>query len=422
LDASLLTLLVVQAFGAAAVGAFTSLVWTYAGGLLIGVGGSLATKYLAQHAALRGLPANLPFLVLFVGLLATPRRLLAEQRTPQRRTERPPWQPSSGVRITALTIGAALLLVAPRIAGTRLSTYTSGLTFVILFVSLGLLVRTSGQVSLCHMAFAAVGASTFAHALHAGLAWPLALLAGGLMAVPIGAIVAIPAIRLAGVYLAVATFGFGILLERIFYGTFLMFGAANSLKVHRPAIAGLHLDTDTRYYYVVLAAAVLCCGVVVIVRRSRLGRLLRALADSPASLTAHGVNTNLTRLFVFCISAFLAGIAGALAGPITGSASALSFDFSVSLVLLAVLAIAGRQPVVSAFIAATLYAVAPAYLTTTKANTYAQLVFGVLAVGAAIAAGRRVPAPRSSRRTAERASVSRHATRQSAAAPQPETA
>lgn len=407
LDAALLTLLIVQAFGAAAVGAFTSLVMTYAGGLIIGIGAALATKYLAQYKALQGLPVNLPFLVLFIALLVIPRRLLVERQAMKVRGERPPVRLPSGLHRAGLAAGVVALVVLPHLAGARLPTYTSGLTFVILFASLGLLVRTSGQVSLCHMAFAAVGASTFARALDAGFPWPLAVLAGGLMAVPIGAVVAVPAIRLAGVYLAVATFGLGILLQRIFYGTFLMFGAANSLEVRRPTLFGLHLTTDIRYYYVVLAVTLLCCAAVVVVRRSRLGRFLRALADSPAALTAHGVNTNLTRLFVFCISAFLAGLAGALLGPVTGSASALSFDFFVSLLLLAVLAITGRQPVLSAFVAAGLYAVAPSYLTTAKASTYAQLTFGVLAVGAAVVGQRAAAVVRPSRRVDERAGAGR---------------
>src|SRR5207237_8607812 len=113
---------------------------------------------------------------------------------------------------------------APRAGGACMPIYSTGLAYVILFASLGLLVRTSGQVSLCHIAFAAVGASTAARAVGAGFPWPLAVLVGGLMAVPIGALLAIPAIRLSGVYLAIATFGFGLVMQRLFYASMLMFG------------------------------------------------------------------------------------------------------------------------------------------------------------------------------------------------------
>ena len=235
------------------------------------------------------------------------------------------------------------------------------------------------------MAFAAVGASTFTHLHAAGLPWPFALLGAGLVAVPVGIIVAIPAIRLSGVYLAIATLGFGILVERIFYTTFLMFGTSGNLAPQPPSLPGLHLGTETGYYYVVLFVTVLCLLVVLAVNRSRLGRLLTGLSQSPATLTSHGVNTVVTKVLVFAVSAFLAAIAGAMMGPITGSASNLSFDFSVSLVLVAVLAIAGRRPVIGAFVAGGLYIVAPSYITSSNASTIFQLIFGLVAIVVVVA-------------------------------------
>src|SRR2546423_8969420 len=78
LDAILLTLLVVQAFGAAAVGAFTSLPLTYVGGLVVGVGGALATKYVVDVPNLAGFPPSLPFIVLFAVLLLSPKGRIVE--------------------------------------------------------------------------------------------------------------------------------------------------------------------------------------------------------------------------------------------------------------------------------------------------------------------------------------------------------
>src|SRR5207253_9485874 len=142
------------------------------------------------------------------------------------------------------------------------------------FASLGLLVRTSGQVSLCHIAFAAVGASTAARAVSVGVPWPLAVLLGGLVAIPIGALLAIPAIRLSGIYLAIATFGFGLVIQRLFYSSFLMFGGTFAIRAPRPHLDALHTNSDIGYYHVVLAVTIACCALVVVVRRSRIGRLL----------------------------------------------------------------------------------------------------------------------------------------------------
>jgi ABC-type branched-subunit amino acid transport system permease subunit len=137
---------------------------------------------------------------------------------------------------------------------------------------------------------------------------------------------------------------------------------AKVLKAPRPKISWLHTQSDTGYYYVVLAIALVCLLMVIGLRRSRLGRLLQGLAEGPIALDAHGTNTNITKLLVFCASAFFAGIAGAVIAPITGSVNPPPYDFSISLLLVAVLFIAGRQPVVGAFIAAAMYIVIPAYV------------------------------------------------------------
>jgi ABC-type branched-subunit amino acid transport system permease subunit len=327
----------------------------------------------------------MPFLILFLVLLATPSRRLIQRGTGRFRPGAPGTPLPRTAALVATAAGAAALIAVPSVVGTRLPVYTQGLVYVILFASLGLLVRTSGQISLCHMAFAAVGASTFSHLTRDGVPWLGAVLLAGLVAVPVGAIVSIPAIRLSGIYLAIGTFGFGILVQRLFYSQSYMFGSViTGQGAPRPDVPGLDLQSDKGYYYVVLAIAAVCCVVVIGVERSRLGRLLRALGDSPTALTAQGTNTNLTRLFVFCVSAFLAAIAGAVAGPITGAVSGLGFDFTISLMLVAVLAIAGSRPLLSAFVAAGAYAVVPDYFTGRRAVESVPVVFGAAAIVLAV--------------------------------------
>jgi branched-subunit amino acid ABC-type transport system permease component len=394
LDATLLTLLVLQAFGAAAIGRFSSLTWTYVGGLTVGIGQSLLSYLVGQHFMISAFgnqflqpwPANFPFLVLFGVLLFTPAKKLTERGARIVRRQLPPSQWPKQVRYGGAGLGALVLVVLPNIVSSRLPTYTTALAFVILFASLHLLVRTSGQVSLCQMAFAAVGATTYAHATSAGLPFPIAVLVGGLAAVPVGAIVAIPAIRLSGVFLAIATFGFGILVQQIFYPTSVLFGPSVTRFARRPSFA----HGGIAYYYVVLIVTVLCCLIAVGVRRARLGRLLQGLADAPRVLDSHGGRSNIVRFLVFCISAFLAGIGGAIIGPITGSASAVSFDFSISLTIIAVLFIAGRRPLLAPFIAAALYVVGPSYIQSNTASEYTTVVFGLAAIIVACGIGRTV--------------------------------
>jgi ABC-type branched-subunit amino acid transport system permease subunit len=326
----------------------------------------------------------MPFIILFVVLLLSPKRLLLEKgvRLARRLEFAPPLD--RAISLPSSLAGLVVLIFLPQLVGVRLPLYMTGLIYVILFASLGLLVRTSGQISLCHLAFAAVGASSFAHFAQYGVPWPLAVLFAGLITMPVGALLAIPSIRLPGIYLAIATFGFGILLQRLVFTNPVMFGFSDSLTAPRPHMSWLHVGTDTGYYYVILSITVACCGVVLLVQRSRLGRLLRALGDSPVALDAHGTNTNFVRLLVFCISAGLAGIAGALIGPVTGYADGLSFDYSVSLLLIAVLAISGRRAILSTFVAGALIEVVPGYITNATLSTYVPVIFGAAAIGATV--------------------------------------
>ena len=412
LDAVLLTLLVVQAFGAAAIGRFSNLSLTYVGGLVVGVAAALATKFTQPHPVLSGAPAAVPFVILFVVLLLTPRRRLVERVTPPRpEPDRSPLP--RAVTAGAVAVAAAGLLLVPAFAGARLPVYTNALAFVPIFLSLGLLVWTSGQISLCQAAFAAVGATTLSHlTTGAGLPWLLALLLAGLATVPLGALVAIPAIRLSGTYLALATFGFGILVERVAYRFGVMFGGDGFREAPRPRLGFLDATGDRAFYYLCLAVAVTGCVVVVGIVRSRLGRLLRALGDSPAGLEAQGLKTNTTRVLVFCLSGFLAGMGGALLISGVGTANGNTLSALNSLLWLAVLvAVRARSLVPAAFLAAAALAVVPTYAREFF-TSYSTMLFGFAAVSAALAGQR--PAwlqggPRHAERTGASPVAARHA-------------
>ncbi len=387
LDSILLTLLVVQAFGAAAVGAFTSLPLTYMGGLVIGVGGALATKYVVDVPNLAGFPPSLPFLVLFLVLLLTPKGRFVEagrRRLVQDRASLPPRLVWIGRAATVVA-----LVLAPQVVGTRLPVYSNALIFILVFLSLRLLVRTSGQVSLCQAAFAAIGAAAFSHfAEGLGLPWVLALVGAGLATVPVGALVAVPAIRLSGLYLALATFGFGILVERMVFATGLMFGGRGSRSAPRPGdLFGLTLNSDKGFYYVALTVVLVISVAMFWLNRSRLGRLCQAMADSPVALATHGANVRVTRVLVFCVSAFIAGIAGALFAALAGSIGGIGFGPFASLTWLTVLALAGPGEFGAAVIAALVLAVVPSYVDSPSYTEWQPVIFGALAVAASLRQG-----------------------------------
>ena len=397
LNAEIITLLVVQAFGAAAIGYFSNLPLTFVGGLFIGVAGALATKYAASVSWLTGLSAGLPFVILFIVLIVTPRARLAERRVVAATALRRSWYAPTRVRLGAGALALVFFCFVPSFVGVQLSTWSSALVYVMLFLSLGLLVKTSGQISLCHLAFAAVGAAAFGHfttSFH--MPWALALLLAGLVAIPVGALVAIPAIRLSGVFLALATYGFGILLEQMFYDTNLMFGpTTGGIAAPRPdvTILGWHLYSDKGFYYLLLAFVVLNVVVVTAILKGRMGRLLKGLSDSPVALETHGATVNVMKVLVFCISAGLAAIAGALLASLFSYGLGTNYSSFASLTMVAILTIVVVGDPWYAILAALAYGIVPGYITVANINTYLTIIFGLSAATFALQVNRALPVP-----------------------------
>src|SRR5207237_10001706 len=113
-------------------------------------------------------------------------------------------------------------------------------------------------------------------------------------------------------------------------------------------------DSNNYFYFVVLAVVAVSCVMLLAMRRAQLGRFFRAMADSPTALTTMGLGINVTRLIAFVVSAFFAGIAGALYIVLVGTTTPVSFPATSSLLYLAVLTVAGAMAgyLTSAFVAA----------------------------------------------------------------------
>lgn len=378
-----LTMLVLQAFGAAAIGAFASLPMTFVGGLALGVGSALCTKYFTT-GLLAGLAPTFSFFVLFLVLLFFPKRKLVRRSAVRPRPVSDwtaPWQ----VQVAGGLVLLVILLLVPSFAGIHLLAWTQALVATIAFLSLGLVVRTSGQVNLGQVAFLAIGACSLAHlTTDHGMPWGLAVLVSGLITVPIGALLAIPAIRLSGLYLALATFGFGLLLSFMFYTQDFMFGDLGSgLTAPRPKIGPLDFTSDRGYYYLVLVFTVAAAALVMGINRARLGRLLRALADSPTALATSGASTVVAQVVVFCIAAFIAGVAGALGASAQQVVSGDSYPPLLSLSYLALVMISLGKAPWYAITSGLAMMVVPSYLTGANTANWLSLLFGVGAVGLA---------------------------------------
>jgi ABC-type branched-subunit amino acid transport system ATPase component/branched-subunit amino acid ABC-type transport system permease component len=387
-NAIVLIFLVVQAFGAVSLGGFSSIPLTFLGGLVIGILASVLenmTTTVSWLSSFSGLPASVPFVVLFVVLLVTPRRKFTIFTGYVKRPA-PSWHGPTRLRVAVGIVVIGALALLPVVDPSKLDFFIPGLAVAILLLSLGLLVRTSGQLSLAATTFAAVGAVAYSQfKVGLDIPWILALLLGALVVVPIGLLIAIPAIRLPGLFLALATFGFALLMQQLYFPLSIGFTTATA---GRPMPRPTGFASDFRYYYVVLAFLVLSALGMIAIHRSRLGRMLRGLSDSPLAVGVMGLSTNTTKAIVFCISAFFAGVSGILYGMGVHAASSSDAYFSPfnSLVYLALLAI---SPFTSPWYAlfGVLSFVVTAFASGSNTTQWLNVIFGVFAILVAIQGG-----------------------------------
>lgn len=212
------------------------------------------------------------------------------------------------------------------------------LVFSIAIVGLNLLIGYSGQLSLGHGAFFALGAYGAAILVQQfQLPVLLAIPAVGLICMVTGFLFGFPASRLAGHYLALATFALSIAMPQLLKHKSLeqWTGGAQGLVIDRPgAPVGIPLNTD-QWFLIVIAIFAACLFVVAKnLMHSRIGRALEALRDQPVAAQTMGINTTMNRATIFGISAMYVGMAGALGGLLTQFVSPDSYSLALSISLL----------------------------------------------------------------------------------------
>jgi branched-chain amino acid transport system permease protein len=347
-----LSLIVINAFVAAIVGRLRSLPLTYLGALLLAVAIQFSQQFLALGGRWAQAPLALPTIMLFIVLLLLPQAKLQFGRISAiRRIER-----VSSVRDTA--IGMTVLVVAMAIVGKLLTLsgpnpninrLAAGMATALIVLSLVPLTGWAGQVSLAPLAFAGFGAVAYAKwgGAHGSL---IAIVLATLVTIPIGAIMAIPALRLQGLYLALATLAFASMAEYVIFTQPELLGS-QSAYVERLKIFGLNFSGAHVFLVLITAVFGLTSVGVVALRRSAFGRRLVAMRDSEAASATIGVNILETKVIVFMLSAGIAGFAGAFLAQQLGSLSPQNFVMLQGLPMVLALVIGGVASVAGALFA-----------------------------------------------------------------------
>ena len=269
-----------------------------------------------------------------------------------------------------ILIFAALVVVFPWLFG--LSDATSYYTDVMVFVAihsiiasgLSLLLGFAGQISLGQAAFYGVGAyASGILTTRLGLSPWAAMLAGMVLAAGLAYVVGLPALRLKGHYLAMATLGFGMIVFIVFNEYVALTGGPSGFgEIPQFNLMGLELDTTISYYYFVWSVALLVLVVSLNIVDSRPGRALRAIHDSETAAAAMGVNTSRAKLHVFVLSGIYGALAGSLYAHFVTFINPPPFNIFFSLKVLMMVVIGGIGSVWGAFLGAALLTFLPEWL------------------------------------------------------------
>lgn len=347
---------------AAVIGRFASVPLAFAGGLGLGVVQNLVVGYASFADSITGFRTAVPFLILFGGLLVLARRArtagtAAVDAAPVDHLAGAPW----GRRWGVWAGGGAALCVALYTVTTPFwsGLLAQGLALALVFMSFTVVTGLGAMVSLAQGTFV-TGAALVAGLLMSH-GWPFvaALAVGTCVAAVLGALVALPALRLGGRSLALATLALAFLADQVLFQMRWLRNGDSGWSIPRPVFGPVDLSDDRAMgVALVVLVAVVAAGLSAL-RDSPSGRAMLAVRSAPAAAMASGVSVLRTKLLLFTLSAGLAGFGGVMYASYNTRITATDFTAMTGLVWLAVVVAAGVRRPQYAVVAGLVYAVAP---------------------------------------------------------------
>jgi branched-chain amino acid transport system permease protein len=254
--------------------------------------------------------------------------------------------------------------------------------FMLLAASLHLVTGVAGLLHLGHAALYGVGAYVAAIlGANYGIGFTIGLPLAGVSAAAIAFLVALPTMRLMSIYFAVATLGIGQMLYLIFLNWVGLTNGPNGVMLFSGInLFGFEIDTDLGIYYVVASVVALSILVLNRLSHSYYGNALRSLREDDQCASAMGINVTAMKIQAFVISAFFAGIAGALWAYTTGYISPNDFHFSQSILILTMVVVGGLGSLPGVLIGALLLIILPEMLR--SVGDIRNIIVGVMMFGA----------------------------------------
>ncbi|MEX3788047.1 ATP-binding cassette domain-containing protein [Paraburkholderia sp. BR14374] len=267
--------------------------------------------------------------------------------------------------------------------------------YAILLFGLDIVVGYTGQVSLGHAGLFGVGAYT-AGVLFMKLGLPIFVTAplAILVTAGFGAILALPALRVSGPYLAMVTLAFGTILQILINEMGFLTNGPMGVKIPKPSLGARPMN-EVEYYWLVAALLVASLIVVHRVLKSHLGRAFEALRDSPIASDCMGVSVYRYKVYAFVISAGFAGLAGCLYSYSEQYISPNTYNFELTILFLLAIIMGGRKTRTGAVLGSAIIVLLPKLLDDIDMfRIVASVLAAAVVIGAGIALARKVSTPR----------------------------
>lgn len=226
-------------------------------------------------------------------------------------------------------------------------------------LGLNLLTGNAGQISLAHASFLALGAYTTAYLAKLGVPFFVVLPAAGAVAAIAGCLIAIPSLRLKGLYLALATLAFYSIVDFLLRKAEGLTGGAAGTHVPNPSVFGWTINSDRAFYFLILTVAAFCALFVANLQRTWVGRAMMAVRDSDIAAEMAGISVFRTKLTAFAISSFLGGMAGGLLGYYLQFINPDNFSLTVSVAYIAMIIVGGMGTVFGSIVGAVFMTLLP---------------------------------------------------------------
>ncbi|MFD9081637.1 ABC transporter permease subunit [Streptomyces erythrochromogenes] len=350
---------------AAVIGRFASVPLAFAGGLGLGVLQNLVAGYASFAESITGFRTAVPFLILFGGLLVLTRRartagVSAVDAPPVDHLAGAAW----GRRWGVWAAGAGLLCVAFYTVTTPFwsGLLAQGLAVALVFMSFTVVTGLGAMVSLAQGTFVTGAALVAGLLMSRGWPFVAALAVGTCAAALLGALVALPALRLGGRSLALATLALAFLADQVLFQLRWLRNGDTGWSVPRPVLGPVDLSDDRALGVALVVLVALVAAGLSTLRGSPSGRAMLAVRSAPAAAAASGVSVLRTKLLLFTLSAGLAGFGGVMYASYNTRITATDFTAMTGLVWLAVVVAAGVRRPQYAVVAGLVYAVAPRLL------------------------------------------------------------